>query len=148
MEKQGLIKLLSSFETAGFVAVAEANGVELTVPYYTKPYAFRIVEGNVSENKVINYLRVRLINDKWHVAVYELKGEPLIYLIEAWKDRGKKTFLEMLRLRYYSFGKETPDEELLGYIKVGSHSVIGLATEKQASLLIEKLIKDGWRVDL
>jgi hypothetical protein len=143
---QELVKLLPSFDV---IAVAGANGVKLTVPYYTKSYTFRPVDKDkVHESKVINFLRVRLINERWHVAVYELKEEPLVYLIEMWKDRGKKTFLEMLRLRYYSFGKETPDEELLGYIKVGSYSIISLITEKQASLLIEKLIKDCWRVDL
>jgi len=145
-----LSAITSDFLMAKFVEVAEVEGFEFVVPYYSKHkhYTFRITEKKVPPNKLENFLRVRLYDGGWCVAVYELKDEPLIYLVEIWKNRGKKTYLEMVRLHYY-FGEDEPDKETLGYIKVGSGSVIGLMTEKQACELIDVLAKvKNWRVCL
>ena len=67
--------------------------------------------------------------------------------IELRGRRGKRVNLEMVRLRYY-FGEEEPDKESLGYIRIGSDSIIGLMTDKQVCELIEKLVRKGWRVGL
>ncbi len=139
-----------------FVDVADIGGVEFDIPYFKDHYSFkdtyytfRLTDKLVREDKLINRERVRLCSDEGYVAVYELTtAEPLIYLIEVWKDRGKKTYLEAVKLRYYSFGNEKPKEEPLGYIKVGSRSAIGLVAEKQACELIELLVKKDWRVAL
>jgi hypothetical protein len=54
----------------------------------------------------------------------------------------------MVRLRYYS-GEGEPDREPLGYIRVGSDSIIGLMTDRQASDLIDVLVRrENWRLRL
>lgn len=138
-----------------FREVSQVEGFRFDIPYFKNHYSFkdvqygfRLTDGQVRSGGFINYERVRLCSDGWCVAVYELTAEPLVYLIEAWKDRGRKTFLQVVKLRYYNFGNEKPKEEPLGYIKVGSRSVIGLISEKEACELIEKLIRQGWRVSL
>jgi len=152
---ENLENIISGFSLAKFVETSKAEGFEFDVPYYKenysfkdKHYIFRLTDKKVPENKLINPLRVRLYHDEGCVAVYELTAEPLIYLVEIWKDRGKRTDLEMIRLHYYSFGDEKPKEEPLGYVRVGSYSIIGLMAEKQACELIELLVKKGWRVGL
>jgi len=149
------VKIVAEVLDAVLEPVSQADGFEFDVPYFKDHYSFkdtyytfRLTDERVREDKLINAERVRLCSDEGCVAVYELKTEPLIYLIEVWKDRGKKTFLQAVKLRYYSFGSETPKEEPLGYVKVGSRSLIGLVAEKQACELIELLIKSGWRVGL
>ncbi len=154
------MKTLEPLSDLRLVKVAEVGGVEFDIPYFKNHYSFkdtfytfrltdnRLTDKQVREDKLINAERVRLCSDEGCVAVYELTVEPLIYLIEAWKDRGKKTYLEVVKLRYYSFGNEKPNEEPLGYIKAGSRSAIGLLAERQASELIEGLVKKDWRVDL
>jgi len=138
-----------------FRAVSQADGFEVDIPHFRNHhafkniyYGFRLTDDKVRDERLVNILRVRLYGDDGCVAVYELKTEPLVYLVEVWKDRGKKTYLEIVKLRYYDFGSDEPQEEPMGYIKVGSHSVIGLISEKKACELIEKLIKHGWRVGL
>ncbi len=149
------LTLLETLSDLRLVKVAEVGGVEFDIPYFKNHYSFkdtfytfRLTDKKVREDKFINAERVRLCSNEGCVAVYELTVEPLIYLIEIWKDRGKKTYLETVKLRYYSFGDEKPNEEPLGYIKVGSRSAIGLLAERQACELIEGLVKKGWRVDL
>jgi hypothetical protein len=159
METKTLIETLdaltSGFSLVKFVEVEKVEGIEFDVPYYKdnywfkdKFYTFRLTDKKVPENRLINPLRVRLYHDEGCVAVYELTAGPLIYLVEIWKDRGKRTDLEMVKLHYYSFGDEKPKEEPLGYVRVGSYSIIGLMAEKQACELIELLVKKGWRVGL
>ncbi len=151
------MKTLETLSDLRLVKVAEVSGVEFDIPYFKNHYSFkdtfytfRLTDNRltVREDKLINAERVRLCSDEGCVAVYKLTVEPLIYLIEAWKDRGKKTYLEAVKLRYYSFGNEKPNEEPLGYIKIGSRSAIGLLAERQACELIEMLVKKDWRVDL
>jgi hypothetical protein len=153
--KEVLDVIASGFTMAKFKEVEQVEGFEFDIPYYKenysfkdKYYTFRLTDKQVPENKLINPLRVRLYHDEGCVAVYELTVEPLIYLVETWKDRGRKTYLEMVKLHYYSFGNEKPKEEPLGYVKVGSYSIIGLMAEKQACELIELLVKKDWRVGL
>jgi hypothetical protein len=150
-----LEEITSGFTMAKFVETSKVEGVEFDIPYFKenysfkdKYYTFRLTDKQVSENKLINPLRVRVYHDEGYVAVYELTAEPLIYLVEIWTNRGRKTYLEVVKLHYYSFGGEKPKEEILGYVKVGSHSIIGLMAERQACELIELLIKKGWRVGL
>ncbi len=147
--------LLETLSDLRLVEVAGVSGVEFDIPYFKNHYSFkdtfyvfRLTDKQVWEDELINAERVRLCSDERCVAVYELTAEPLIYLIETWKDRGKKTYLEAVKLRYYDFGNEKPNEEHLGYIKVGSRSAIGLVAERQACELIELLVKKDWRVDL
>lgn len=150
-----LEEITSGFTMAKFVKTSEVEGFEFDIPYFkenysfkNKYYTFRLTDKKVPESKLINPLRVRVYHDEGYVAVYELTVEPLIYLVEIWKNRGRKTYLEAVKLHYYSFGSEKPKEELLGYVKVGSHSIIGLMAERQACELIEMLIKKGWKVRL
>ncbi len=149
------LTLLETLSDLRLVKVAEVGGVEFDIPYFKNHYSFkdtfytfRLTDKQVREDKLINAERVRLCSNEGCVAVYELTVEPLIYLIEIWKDRGKKTYLETVKLRYYSFGNEKPNEKPLGYIKVGSRSAIGLVAERQACELIEGLVKKDWRVHL
>jgi len=144
--KETLEAITSGFLMAKFVEVAEAEGVELKVSYYSRYYTFRMADEKVRSNKLINSLRVRLYCDEGVVAVYEIKDEP-VYLVEIWKDRGRNTYLEMIRLHYY-YGEDEPDKEPLGYISVDSHSIIGLMVKKDVCELIEVLIEKGWKVDL
>jgi len=146
---QTLEVITSDFLMAKFVEVAKVEGFEFVLSYYSKPkhYTFRITETRVPSNKLLNFLRVRLYHDRWCAAVYELKNEAFIYLVEIWKDRGKRTDLEMVRL-HYDFGENDPNKETLGCVRVGSYSIIGLMTEKQACELIEKLVREGWGASL
>jgi hypothetical protein len=142
--------ITSDFLLAKFVEVVEVEGFEFRVPLYSKHYMFKQAEEGVPFNKLINYLRVRLYSDEGCVSVYELKDEPFIYLveIELRGRRGKRVNLEMVRLRYY-FGEEEPDKEPLGYIRVGSDSIIGLMTNIQACDLVDVLARlKNWRVCL
>ncbi len=142
--------ITSDFLMAKFVEVAEVEGFEFKVPLYSKYYMFKQAEEDVPFNKLINHLRVWLHSDEGCVSVYELKDEPFIYLVEIeLRGRiGKRVNLEMVRLRYYS-GEEEPDREPLGYIRVGSDSIIGLMTDIQASELVDVLARfKNWRVRL
>ncbi len=143
--------ITSDFLMAKFVEVAEVEGFVFKVPLYSKHYMFKKAEEDVSFNKLINHLRVWLYSDEGCVSVYELKDEPFIYLVEI-ELRGsigkRRVNLEMVRLRYYS-GEEEPDREPLGYIRVGSDSIIGLMTDIQASELVDVLARfKNWRVRL
>ncbi|MFZ8863423.1 MAG: hypothetical protein ACO2PP_23360 [Thermocrinis sp.] len=142
--------ITSEFLMAKFVEVADVEGFEFRVPLYSKYYEFKRAEEGVPFKKLINHLRVRLYSDEGCVAVYGLKDEPFIYLveIELRGRRGKRVNLEMVRLHYY-VGEEEPDREPLGYIRVGSDSIIGLMADKQACELIDVLARfKNWRVCL
>jgi hypothetical protein len=142
--------ITSDFLLAKFVEVAEVEGFEFRVPLYSKYYVFKQAEGNVPFNKLINHLRVWLYSDEGYVFVYELKDEPFIYLVEIELRRrtGGRVNLEMVRLRYY-VGEEEPDRETLGYIRVGSDSIIGLMADRQACELVDVLARfKNWRVCL
>jgi len=145
-----LSAITSDFLMAKFVEVAEVEGFEFKVPLYSKYYMFKKAEENVPFNKLINHLRVWLYSDEGCVSVYGIKDEPFIYLVEIeLRGRmGKRVNLEMVRLRYY-VGEEEPDREPLGYIRVGSDSIIGLMTGRQACDLVDVLARfKNWRVRL
>jgi len=147
---QILEAITSDFLMAKFVEVAEVEGFEFKAPLYSKYYMFKQAEGTVPYDKVLNSLRVRLYSDEGCVSVYELKDEPFIYLVELeLRGRiGKRVDLEMVKLRYY-VGEDEPDREPLGYIRVGSDSIIGLMTDIQASDLIDVLARrENWRLRL
>jgi hypothetical protein len=142
--------ITSNFLMAKFVEVAEVEGFEFKVPLYSKYYEFKQTEERVPYDKVLNSLRVWLYSDEGCVSVYEIKDEPFIYLVEIeLRGRiGKRVNLEIVKLYYY-VGKDEPDRKPLGYIRVGSDSIIGLMTDIQASKLVDVLARfRNWRVRL
>jgi hypothetical protein len=147
---QALEAITSDFLMAKFVEVAEVEGFEFRVPLYSKYYMFKKAEGNVPYAKVLNFPRVQLYSDEGCVFVYGLRDEPFIYLVEIGPRgrMGKRVNLEMVELHYY-VGEDEPDREPLGYISVGSDSIIGLMTDIQASDLIDVLARrENWRLRL
>jgi hypothetical protein len=150
-----LSAITSDFLMAKFVEVAEVEGFEFKVPHYGKYYMLeKIDKENVPYieliRKKINHLRVRLWCDEGIVFVYELKDEPFIYLVEI-LPRGcedKAVYLNLIKLHYY-VGEEEPDREEMGYIRVGSDSIIGFMTDFHASDLVDVLARfKNWRVSL
>ncbi|MFZ8787873.1 hypothetical protein [Thermocrinis sp.] len=142
--------ITSDFLMAKFVEVAEVEGFEFKVPLYSKYYEFKQTEERVPYDKVLNSLRVRLYSDEGCVSVYGIKDEPFIYLVEVeLRGRiGKRVNLEMVKLHYY-VGEDEPDREPLGYIRVGSDSIIGLMTDRQACDLVDVLARfRNWMVCL
>jgi hypothetical protein len=131
---QTLEAITSDFLMAKFVEVAEVEGLEFKVPLYSKYYMLKQAEGTVPYDKVLNSLRVRLYSDEGCVSVYGIKDEPFIYLVEVeLRGRmGKGANLEMVKLHYY-VGEDEPDREPLGYIRVGSDSIIGLIRLRKKS---------------
>jgi len=151
---QTLEAITSDFLLAKFVEVAEIEGFEFKVPHYSKYYMLEQIEENVPYReiirKTINHLRVRLWCDEGIVFVYELKGERFIYLVEILPRRSedKAVYLNLIKLHYY-VGEEEPDREEMGYIRVGSDSIIGFMTDFQTSNLIDTLTRSkNWQIAL
>jgi hypothetical protein len=139
------------------IEVSKLVGFEFDIPYFKNHYSFKNIyftfrPTNKQVRKFVNTERVSLCSSEEigaiSVAVYDFTPEVCVSLIEVWKNRGKKTYLEAVKLRYYDFGKEEPTEKVLGHIKVGSASFIGLMAKSEASKLIEALVRSGWQVYL
>lgn len=141
---EGLIPELAYYR---FIPISEIAEYEFNV--YSSYYIFKQTEKEVPYNKLTNRLKVRLYSEKGDVYVYDLKDKPSIYLVEVLPRgyEGKGVYFEVVELHYYT-GEDEPEEEFCGYVSLSSNGFISLMSRRQASELIETLVRKLWRVHI